>query len=465
MVVHHSRRLIALPLALLLPVATSAQGFGLNEIGSCAVSRAGAVTGAPCADASLIYWSPGSGTTLKGFSFLIGGAAVAVGGAFHPDTTRLRYNGDAPTEFPPHVFLNWHQAGQRFSLGVGAYLPYGLTSQWRGDFPGRFSALKASLRSLYVQPNVSLDLDDRGHFSIGGGPVIARSSVELRQALDLAPLPTRAGGPTFGQLGIPLRTEFAQVALKGSATAYGYNLGAHWQASDAVQVNARYLSSLTFEYNDADATFSQSKTGLTLPAFNPFGLPPGTPVDALLAPQFTAGALVAQKVKTSIQHPAQTQVGLGYSGFRNTVLSLDGSYVRWTSFKELPVLFQGPAAASSRTLYEDYKDSYGIRGSIDHSYANGWSARAGISYLGTPAPDETVTPLLPDMNRTNLALGTAIPIGGQAVLDIGYLAVLTRGRRGRIVERTDRTQTADQLNGGYYNLNANVFSASLKAQF
>ena len=41
----------------------------------------------------------------------------------------------------------------------------------------------------------------------------------------------------------------------------------------------------------------------------------------------------------------------------------------------------------------------------------------------------------------------------------------TQGRRGRVIERTADSQTAAQLNGGWYTLNANVFSLSLKAQF
>ncbi|GAC1658884.1 MAG: outer membrane protein transport protein [Gemmatimonadaceae bacterium] len=461
---HHRHPLSAVAvLLLLLPGTSRAQGFGLNEIGSCAVARAGAATGAPCADASLVYWSPASGTSLKGFSVLVGGAAVAVNGAFVADTTLTRYKGDVPTEVPPHFFVNWHPGGDRYALALGVFVPYGLTSQWRSDFPGRFAAQKASLATFYVQPNISFDLDDAGRFSIGGGPVIGHSSVELRQALDLSSVTARPP-VTFGQLGIPLRTEFGTAKLKGSATAYGFNLGAHVQATEHVQLNGRYLSALSFNYDDADATFQQTITGLVLPAFNPLGLPAGTPVDALLVGQFrTTGALTPQKVKTAIKHPAQAQIGIGFTGLSNTTLSLDGSYVQWSAFKELPVQFQG--AAPSRTLYEDYKDSYGVRGSVDHLFANGWSGRGGLSYYGTPAPDETVTPLLPDMNRTNLAVGTAIPFGGRYALDVSYLAVLTSGRRGRIAERTDRAQTAAQLNSGVYELNANVFSASIKAQF
>ena len=45
----------------------------------------------------------------------------------------------------------------------------------------------------------------------------------------------------------------------------------------------------------------------------------------------------------------------------------------------------------------------------------------------------------------------------------------TSGRRGRLVSRTigspSATETADELNSGFYTLNANVFSLSLKVNF
>src|SRR5438045_1617582 len=51
-----SRYMLALGL-LALPATARAQAFGLNEIGSCAIARGFAVTSAPCADGSSIYWN------------------------------------------------------------------------------------------------------------------------------------------------------------------------------------------------------------------------------------------------------------------------------------------------------------------------------------------------------------------------------------------------------------------------
>ena len=76
-----------------------------------------------------------------------------------------------------------------------------------------------------------------------------------------------------------------------------------------------------------------------------------------------------------------------------------------------------------------------------------------------------MTPLLPDMDRYNFSVGLGLPLGDRFALDASYLRVETEGRRGRTSERAARTETAAQLNNGWYALNANIFSASLKLQF
>ena len=460
---HRLVRSFAASAALALPAAADAQGFGLNEIGSCAVGRGFATTGAPCMDPSFIYWNPAAGTMQKGWSVLAGTAAVFVGGSFTSDTTGREDEGDVPIVFPPHAFVSYAPATGRWSAGLGVYVPYGLTSQWKEDFPGRFSAQKAALATFYIQPNLSFDVVPN-RLSIGGGPVFGHSMIELKQSVDLSSQSVPTTSITFANLGIAPQTEFARARLKGSANAVGFNLGIHAMLTPSFQIGARYLSHLKFKYDDADATFTPVATGLIVPVGGVFpGAPAGTPLDAVVAAAFTApGPLVSQSVKTEIDHPAQFQVGLGFTGLPGNTISLDYTWIGWSSFDELPIDF---ATAPDRSLIEGYDNSWSVRSGLEHKFANQWAGRAGFSYVNTPVPDETVTPLLPDMNRYNFNLGAGIPLGPRFTLDAAYLRVEAKGRRGRIVERTDVSQTALDLNTGFYRLNANIFSVSLKANF
>jgi long-chain fatty acid transport protein len=126
--------------------------------------------------------------------------------------------------------------------------------------------------------------------------------------------------------------------------------------------------------------------------------------------------------------------------------------------------FQGPAPDA--TLIQEYNHSSAIR--IGAEYAvqqiQGARLRAGFSGVATAAPDETVTPLLPEQDRNYFTIGGGLPVWRTWTVDLAYARVNTPGRRGRIVERAPG-QNASQLNTGVYSLSANVFSVSLKGSF
>ena len=467
-----SRYWLALTVLPLAGTALRAQGFGLNEISTCGLGRGYAAVANGCRDASSIYWNPAAVTNLNGLTWALGAAAIVIDGKFVQDTTFRTFKGDVPTAIIPNLFVNYHNAASRLSLGIGAYVPYGLTSQWHDDFPGRFSAKKASLQTLYVQPNVGWQINK--NWSIGAGPVIGHSSVELIQAVDLSQQTMAVGTQSIvlSALGIPQRTEFARARLKGDAWGYGAHVGIQGKLSPNWTLGLRYLTQIDFKYDDADATFTQVTTGLVVPANipNPANpaqvvVPAGTSIDAIVTPFFAAGApLSAQKVSTKISHPSQFQAGFSYTGIPNWEFEADYALVGYKSFKELPINFSNPATPS-RTLVEDYNNSSALRLGAEYKFANNVHVRGGFAGVTRAAPDLTVTPLLPEQDRANYSLGFSLPVMGKVVLDGGWVLVTTPGRRGRIDERTGTTQTAAQLNTGVYSLTANIFALGLKSSF
>ena len=459
---HRAARLLLSSAFVAVPAALFAQGFGLNEIGSCAVSRGYANTASPCRDASTIYWNSAAATSLSGWSIAAGAASVSVQGKFTQDTTGRQWNTTAPTAYIPHLFINYHSPASKAAYGVGVYVPYGLTSQWGDDFPGRFSAKKASLATIYVQPNFAWQLTPK--WSVGGGPVIGHSTVELIQGVDLAP---QFASPTttFGQLGIATGTQFAQVRLKGSAMAYGAQIAVQGQPSPHWSVGARFLTPLDFKYDNADATFTQVPTNLIVGGTVQAPFVAGTPVDKLVAPEFAAGgALTGQTASTKITNPAQAQAGLAYTGFRNWLLEADYAWIGWKQFRTLPVTFT--TSTLNQNYIEDYNNSSAIRLGAEYTIpTDGWHLRAGFAGVASAAPPETVTPLLPEQDRNYWTFGVGVPLMHRFTVDAAYSHIWTPGKRGRIVERTLESQTADQLNSGLYNLSANVLSFTLKASF
>lgn len=471
MMVHRVSRLL-LALAVAAPSSLLAQGFGINEIGACATARAYGGTGAPCKDASLVYWNPAAGTQLPGWNISLGASAIDLSSKFSQDSTGRVFRGEQPLAYVPSAFVNYHAAGSKAAWGLGFYVPYGLTSEWGDDFPGRFMARRASLKSIYIQPNVSWQLTPK--WAIGGGPVFGHSTVELTQALDLS-AQTVAPGVTFGQLGIPLYTQFGTANIKGSGNAFGVTVATFAQLSPEWTFGARFLSPLDFEYNGADATFTQVGTGLVLGAAipnpaDPGGpplIPAGTPIDSVVAPQFrSGGALVPQKASTKIIHPAQIQFGFGYTGYRNLLLSADYEWMGWKQFKEMQVAFEGNSGLNE-TIINDYNHTSAIRLSAEYTATQwgGTKLRGGFSGVAGAAPPETVTPMLPEQDRAYFTVGAGIPLFTGYSADLMYGHAATPGARGRTANRTSRSQSAQDLNNGVYNLSANIFSVTLKASF
>ena len=157
-------------------------------------------------------------------------------------------------------------------------------------------------------------------------------------------------------------------------------------------------------------------------------------------------------------------MGVGYTGFTAWQLNFDYAWAGWKQFKTIVIDFSN-ATTPDRTLIEDYNNSSSFRLGAERSLDNGWKLRGGASLVTAAAPEATVTPLLPDQERKYFSLGAAIPFMGRFTLDAGYLNIWTGGARGRIDDRTARTQTAAQLNTGVFTVKAHILSASLKATF
>ena len=97
----------------------------------------------------------------------------------------------------------------------------------------------------------------------------------------------------------------------------------------------------------------------------------------------------------------------------------------------------------------------------------GVALRAGFTATAAAAPQETVTPLLPEQDRSLAMVGFGYPLGGRFALDGTYARIFTPGRRGRLDERATGSTTAQAvaLNEGSYALSANIFAVSLKANY
>jgi long-chain fatty acid transport protein len=441
-----------------LPRPATAQGFSVNEHSACATARGGTAVASPCPDGSAMVYNPAGLTQLKkGENIIAAGVTLIMPrGGFTDDNTQLQSDLEDHTYPAPTLYLA-RGFTDKLSAGVGLFAPYGLATQWPTTSEGRFLGYKSSIKNFYIQPTVAYNINPK--IQVGAGLDINISSVQLRQHLDLSSqdLPDPAPpGLTFGGLGIPYGTDFADVNLQANATSVGGHFGVIVKPMDQISFGVRYLTQQTVNYNSGTVEFSQIATGIILPPGNPFTLPGGTPLDLVLSQLFTAGPLVNQGTTTSITLPSQWTFGVSFDPTPKFKVLFDVTLSQWTSFDTLSLAFD--STALNQNLPEDFQNVAAYRVGAQYAISSKVDARVGFIDHEAAAPAQTVTPNLPEGARTEFTGGLGFQFSKDFHLDLSYMYINQADRRGRTV-------SDPAVTNGLYNFSANLFGASLAFSF
>jgi long-chain fatty acid transport protein len=469
----------ALVLFTAAPTLLGAQGFGIYEQGTCAMGRAGAGVAAPCSDGSAMFFNPAGLAGGSGGHVTIGTTLLDVQGGFTDDIFQQKTKLDDPLLAVPQVYISY-AATPKLGIGVGVFAPYGLETNWPLSFDGRFAGYKNILQSIYIQPTLAFRPSSR--LSLGAGLDIVVGKVELNQRLDLAqtpvPLAGVPAGTTFGQFGIAPGTDFADAHLEASKTTVAAHFGALFKVNDQLSFGANVLTQATFDYSGT-ASFTQVPTGLVVPAAISVGtltIPAGTPIDGLLGGPAALGGLDlfnsstgvfrSQPVTTTIKNPSQLALGLAYKLPNGWTLLGDYQLTWWSQFDQLDITFpQDASGLLSRKLFENYHNTSGFRFGAEWAKDAKWTFRGGYLHHAGAAPDETVTPLLPEGQRNEFTAGTTVKLGAALSADLAYQYIRQNDRRGRTREPIFNQVPTTELNSGLYDFHAHLFGVSLSYAF
>ncbi|HEX5003675.1 MAG TPA: outer membrane protein transport protein [Gemmatimonadales bacterium] len=444
---------------LVMPRPAAAQGYSVNEHGSCAMGRGGTGVASPCADGSAVFFNPAGLIVPKGTGVVSGGATlIAPTGDFTNSTTGEVSELESNITPVPAIFMGYGLSDQA-TIGFGIFAPYGLAIEWPDDAQGRFLGYFSSIKGIYFQPTFGIKAGSRLSFGIGFD--ITSSSVELKQRVDLADQQA-APGVTFANLGVAYGTDFANVELTGNDISTGFHLGAIAKITDALSFGVRYLSKQTVNVDDGEAVITQVPTGLVLAPGNPLGLPAGTPVDALVAPQFQPGGLLVDQSGTAVlPYPAQLSMGLTLQATEKLRLLGDVGIQFWEVWETLPLEFE---LLGDKTLVESYRNTTSWRLGAEYKVGASSTARLGIIAHNAAAPDQTVTPNLPEAARTEFTAGFGTHLSDRFGFDLAYQYIDQADRQGRSGDGGEAVPTA-ALNDGLYTFKANLVGVTLTYSF
>ncbi len=367
--------------ATLLVLSGNAQssGFALIEQSGSGLGNAYAGGAASAEDASTIFFNP------AGMSRLEGKQVVAAGNLISP-SVKFSDSGSSPAAasgqplggdggnagdlaLVPNLYYVMDINPQvKFGLGINA--PFGLKTDYDEGWAGRFQALKSEVKTININPTLSYQLNDI--VSIGFGINYQKIQAELTNSQVL-------GAGVVGN-----------AQLKGSDSAWGYNLGALFQVNPETRLGVAYRSSIDYTL-EGDLLV----TGPT-------------------------GAVVSNPAVTA---DLETPDTLSFSAIRqiNSKWDVMGdiTWTGWSKFKELRVRSSLSGATLSLTN-ENWKDTYRVSVGANYHHNEQWTARVGVAFDQAPVSSADLTARIPDNDRTWLAFGGQYKPDEKSALDFGY---------------------------------------------
>ncbi|MCY1208024.1 putative outer membrane protein [compost metagenome] len=375
-------RVFRTALALAVSAASSyslASGFALNEQSISGMGTAFAGRSSSADDATTVYGNPAGMARLKREQVSVGAAVIFA--KTDIDDTRSTFGGNNDGDMVPTVGVPMgyyvKPIDDKWSFGLGMYVPFGLITDYESGFAGRYYGNKSEVRVITLQPTVSYRINDQ--LSFGFGPTINRIDGELTSAV-LNPLsPGRNDG---------------KVKVKGDDTALGFNAGVLFELDARTRIGLTYHSKVDYKL-EGDTTLSGSGFG-----------PLAGKYDASLDLE------TPESVDFSVTHDLNDAWTL-YAG---------STWTRWSRLEEIRVENTGrlPAALSNITEEQDWRDTWSYAVGAAYKLNRQWTLRAGLAYDQSPTRNEFRSPRIPTDDRKIFSLGAAWSPNDDVTVDVAY---------------------------------------------
>src|SRR5262245_6984492 len=405
---------LALAAASLLAAPAHAGGFLVFQQGARGMGLAGAYA-AQSDDPSAIFHNPAGVAFLEGQRLYLGASLVHsqldFAGTSPFPGPGVTESGDAPLSLPP-AFDYSQQLSERMVVGVGLHLPFSLRTRWLNretSFSGRFIAKSAEIQSYSLNPTLAYKLADR--LSLGFGLDVRLSSLELERNVAVPVNP-------FTQ---KIQDAAALRLASGQQLGFGFDVGVLAKPSEDLALGASYRHKVKADFTGS-AAFTRIATG-------------NAQLDTLLDQRLPAGEV---PLTLGIEFPSLISLGAQYA-WRDWIFAAGVDFQGWSSFDELELALESRPELS-RVVEPGYSNSQTYRGGAERRLGDSWTARGGYFFDKTPAPPESVSPLLPAASSHVVALGGTWRSGRTRVDAANWLAFSNeRSTEGRSREGYDGT--------------------------
>jgi long-chain fatty acid transport protein len=350
-----------------------AGAFRIPEAGAKAMGFGNAFVGM-ADDPSAVQFNPAGMTQLEGNQILVGVTSVTTDNSY-ADTSGTKSDAEAGSFLPPHFFYTNHLedlGDGNWWLGLGVVAPFGLGTEWEvSTFD--FFATKTELELVKINPAMAYKLND--NVSLGFG-------LDYYHVMSLI-YANNTDVPISGTQRMWMEQE-----LSGDGDSYGFNVAAHYTASDQLRVGFAYRSGTDLDV-DGDVSLGGTKAG--------------------------SGS-------TTLKLPATAALGVAFVPADKWSVNLDLDWTGWSSYDELVIdaVIGGMPVVIPQA--KDYDDTIAYRIGAQYQLNDTWALRAGYLMEKSPIPEDTYEPRLPGGDRTGFSVGTGYAVGPWTA-DFAYMLV------------------------------------------
>ncbi|WP_103070016.1 OmpP1/FadL family transporter [Aquimarina sediminis] len=374
------RKLLLLVLFVLVATVTYAGGYRVSVQGQRAIAM-GHTGVAVVNSAELVFFNPAGLVYLENkLNVSVGVTGIFSDVIYQNEEFGVAAETDSSMGTPLNLYGSY-KVNDWMSVGLGVYTPYGSEVRWPTDWAGSHLVNEIELAAIYVQPVVSFKLSE--HFSVGGGPIYVRGSVNFNRNLNrtLSDIEGNRSNVTIDDSGV---------------SNWGWSVGAMFNPTKNFRLGFNYRSKIIMEVEGGDATFAN------VPNSPAVGLTNGsTSFDAKLP------------------LPAELTVGLSYE-YQKWLFAFDYNRQFWGVYKSLDIDFASTPTGPDSVNPRNYQDSSVYRFGLQYQATEKITLRAGYYRDESPVQEGFFAPETPRNDSDGYTGGVSFAISPKLAIDASF---------------------------------------------
>ena len=387
--------------------AAYASGYALREQSASALGNAFAGATAAAEDLSYMYFNPAALTRQSGTQVApvvsvilpqlkmrdVGGRTGA--GTLISGNEGGRNAAEGNTIPALYGLLDLQDAfslEQNVKLGIGFNAPFGVETDYRDGWIGRYHALHSKVLAINANPALAWEI--RPGMSVAAGLQAQYITARLTNAIDIGTI-----GASRGISGSLPGAQDGRGKVSGDDVGYGFTLGALWEPWAGTRIGAGYRSAIKHDLEgDANFELGGSAVARTL---NGAGLLQDTSANAHVITPETVSFGIYQELS-----PKWAVMG-------------EAQWTRWSRFDDLTVKFDNPVQPDS-VSDQNWRDSWFLAAGLTWKPDDAWTLRGGVAWDQDPSGERRRTPRIPTEDRYWIAVGAGWRPASKLSFNLGY---------------------------------------------